>query len=87
MALYHPRLSISALKPLAQQPQAVLRAIASAALAAHYLADQDQSPDLLKPLGQDSRKDVRRALLLGPRRRRADHLPVLETSGEGFPPE
>lgn len=62
--LAHPRIPPALLKPLAEQPQAALRAAAGVALITRYLTNGQVTLNQLSSLGQDPRKDVRRALIL-----------------------
>ncbi|MEN8243042.1 MAG: hypothetical protein ABFS17_14080, partial [Chloroflexota bacterium] len=64
-ALASPRLNLALIQPLSDEPQAVLRASAAAALAFRYLnQDQITIKQLNKPAA-DSRQDVRLALQFG----------------------
>ena len=62
--LSQPRLSLSLLRPLTNEPTAAIRAIAAAAFAKRFLAGGDAKEQDLRGLGQDPRKDVRQALTL-----------------------
>lgn len=63
-ALAQSRLNNATLRPLADQPQAALRAIAATALITRYLNGGATTLEQLSRLGQDSRKDVRQGLVL-----------------------
>jgi hypothetical protein len=62
--LSHPRLNLSVLRPLSNEPTAALRAIAAAAFAKRYLGQGDAKEKDMRGLGQDPRKDVRQTLTL-----------------------
>jgi hypothetical protein len=62
--LSQPRLSLSVLRPLCNEPTAALRAAAAAAFARRYFDPGDTKEKDLRGLGQDPRKDVRLALTL-----------------------
>ena len=63
-ALANPRLNLSMIRPLLDEPQAALRACAAAALAFRCLSQETYSVKQLSKPGKDSRQDVRLALRL-----------------------
>jgi hypothetical protein len=63
-ALGSPRLNLALILPLADEPQAVLRAAAASALAFRYLHAEQVTAEQLTKSGTDSRQDVRLALQL-----------------------
>ena len=63
-ALIHPRLPSSAIQPLAEQPDAVLRGVAAAYFAFTFFEDGRLATGDLTRLAADGRRDVRLALQL-----------------------
>ena len=64
-ALVTPRVTAPMLRPLANHDHAALRAIAAVVTAQRYLDDPDVNLKDLDVHGQDPRKDVRQALVMG----------------------
>jgi hypothetical protein len=72
-ALSNPRLNISVILPLLDEPQAALRACAAAALAYRLLNQDSYSVKQLAKPGKDTRQDVRLALRLALAQAGEDH--------------
>lgn len=64
-ALAHPRLPTVHLRPLAKDPLAGLRALAASTFGLHYINQSGITIEDLRHLGNDTRGEVREALVLG----------------------
>ena len=63
-ALSHPRLKVTVLRPLVNQPYAAIRAIAAVSLVRRFFGQGKVTLKDLKSLGKDPRRDVRAALAM-----------------------
>jgi hypothetical protein len=83
-ALVSPALRSNIIQPLAEEPYAVLRAVAAVALAHRHFTFDDVKMKHLKTLGRDARSDVRLALQLGLAQAGADQPKALADLAEDW---